>query len=314
MSNLTHVGIDVSKAFLDIASSNSNVIARHANDDAGFKQLVASLPPVDRTQIILESTGIYHVDLLMYLLDKGFRVAVVTPSRVRAFAAAIGILAKTDKLDATVLVKFSLAVDQLNFAVMPSENQQKLHALVTRRRQIKELMAREKNHLEAARDALSRKDIEATLEFLKQREKDINKQIIELLDSDDQWRELSALLQSMPGIGPASAATLIAELPELGKLNRHEIPALVGVAPYNHDSGQSSKTKSIRGGRESVRSALYMAALAGMRANPVLKAFNERLELKNKPFKVRLIACLRKLLTILNTMVKTNTHWDANHA
>jgi transposase len=226
MSNLTHVGIDVSKKALDVATSDSKSIRQFSNDSAGFKQLQASLPAVERTQIILESTGIYHVELLMHLLEQGFRVAVVTPSRIRSFARALGVQAKTDKLDATVLVKFSIAVEDLHFAVLPSENEQKLHALVTRRRQIKEIVIREKNHQEAARDADARRNIKAALDFFDEQEKVINRQITELLNSDDHWRDLSQLLQSVPGIGVTSAATLIAELPELGQLNRHEIPAL----------------------------------------------------------------------------------------
>ena len=309
MSDLIHVGIDVSKQHLDIATSASRAIFRFSNDSAGFHKLLKSLPPASRTQVVLESTGIYHFELLVFLVERDYRVAVVSPARVRAFAHAMNILAKTDKLDATVLVRFSQRVEELKFAAVPSEKQQKIHALITRRRQLVEIQVQEKNHREAVRDQTVQDDIAKTLEFFNQRIDELNRQISELVDSDDQWKPLADLLQSVPGIGPTTAATLIAELPELGQLNRQEIAALVGVAPFNKDSGQTTKKRCIRGGRASVRNALYMATLAAMRFNPLVIAFNKRLAAQNKPFKVRLIACLRKLLTILNAMVKNNTHW-----
>lgn len=314
MSDLFHVGIDVCKQHLDVASSQSRSITRFTNSEEGFRLLLLSLPPAANSQVVMESTGIYHLDLLMFLVEHNYPVAVVSPARVRAFAHAMNILAKTDELDATVLVRFSQRVEELKFSAIPSENQQKMRALVTRRRQVVDLLTQEKNHREATRDSTAQSDIVATLEFLNQRLCELHRQIQELVNSDDQWKPLAQLLQSVPGVGPTTAATLIAELPELGQLNRQEIAALVGVAPFNRDSGQTSKTRTIRGGRAGVRNTLYMATVTAMRCNPAIRTLNGRLAEKGKPFKVRLIACLRKLLTILNTMVRTNTHWRLANA
>lgn len=309
MSDLHHIGIDVSKQHLDVASSTSKSINRFSNNDEGFQQLLQALPPTDLTQIVLESTGVYHFQLLVCLVEHGYAVAVVSPARVRAFAHAMNILAKTDQLDATVLVRFSQRVEELRFSVIPSENHQKLQALVTRRRQVVDLLTQEKNHREATRDKAARKDIEQTITFLTQKVSDLDQQIRNLVDSDDQWKPLTLLIQSVPGVGPTTAATLIAQLPELGELNRQQIAALVGVAPFNRDSGHSSRPRCVRGGRSDVRRTMYMATVSAMRCNPLIQSLNLRLSEKGKPFKVRLIACLRKLLTILNTMVKNNTHW-----
>lgn len=309
MSELIHVGIDVSKQQLDVASSQLRSINRFANTPDGFTLLLKSLPPATHTQVVMESTGVYHFDLLVYLAENNYPVAVVPPGRVRAFAKALNILAKTDKLDATVLVKFSQHIEDLKFTPIPSENQQKLHALVTRRRQIIHLLTQEKNHREATRDKITQSDIAQTITFLEKRLHELELQIRQLVDDDDQWKPLANLLQTVPGVGPTTAATLIAELPELGQLNRQQIAALVGVAPFNRDSGQNSKTRPVRGGRTSVRSVLYMTTITAMRCNPIIQALNERLSDKGKPFKVRLIACLRKLLTILNVMVKNNSDW-----
>ncbi|MFO1044587.1 MAG: IS110 family transposase [Planctomycetaceae bacterium] len=226
----------------------------------------------------------------------------------------MNILAKTDKIDATVLVKFSQRIEGLRFAVIPSENQRKLHALVIRRRQIIHFLTQEKNHREATRDMTAQDDITQTIDFLDKRLHELDQQIRQLVDDDDQWKPLAKLLQSVPGIGPITAATLISELPEIGQLNRQQIASLVGVAPFNRDSGQTSKTRPVRGGRTGVRSVLYMATVTAMRCNPVIQALNQRLSEKGKPFKLRLIACLRKLLTILNVMVKNNTTWNFQNA
>ena len=309
ISRFTHVGVDVSKRNLDVATSQSKSLLRVTNDQTGFHKLLKTLPPPDQAQIVVESTGIYHFDLFVFLAERGYRVAVVSPARVRAFAQAMNILAKTDSIDASVLVRFSQRVEELSFTPAPSENQQKLHALVTRRRQLIDLQVQEKNHLEATRDAAIKADVEILIKHLEDRIKDCDQQIARIIDDDEHWSPLAELLRTVPGVGPVTATTLIAELPELGQLNRQQIAALVGVAPFNRDSGQTSRTRSVRGGRTSVRNALFMAAFAAMKNNPVLKAFNQRLKEQNKPFKVRVIACVRKLLTILNTMVKNNTPW-----
>lgn len=312
---ICHVGIDVAKPHLDVASSQTSPVKRFDNEPGGFETLQAQLPPADQCQIVLESTGAYHVELVDFLVERGYAVAVVLPSRVRDFARGMGWLAKTDAIDARLLVRYSQHAEDLVFCEKTAENQRELHALVTRRRQLVDLLTQEKNHLEATHRPKMRRDIQQVIELLEQRIKTLDDQIAELCEADEQTRQLRQLLTSVPGVGPVTAVTLIAELPELGQINREEIAALVGVAPLNADSGSTSKRRPIRGGRTSVRCALYMAAFNAVRHNPVIRTFAQRLEAQGKPFKVRLTACMRKLLTILNTMVKTNTPWKfANHA
>lgn len=312
---ICHVGIDVAKPHLDVSSSQASAVKRFDNEPRGFEKILAWLPPADQCQIVLESTGAYHVELVDFLVERGYAVAVVLPSRVRDFARGMGWLAKTDAIDARLLARYSQHVEDLVFSEKTSEHQRELHALVTRRRQLVDLLTQEKNHLEAAHRPTMRRDIQQVIEHLEQRIKTLDGQIAQLCEADEQTRQLRQLLTSVPGVGPVTAVTLIAELPELGRINREEIAALVGVAPINADSGSTSKRRPIRGGRTSVRCALYMVAFNAARHNPVIREFAERLAAQGKPFKVRLTACMRKLLTILNTMVKTNTPWKfANHA
>jgi transposase len=312
---ICHVGIDVAKVHLDVASSQISAVKRFDNEPCGFEKLLAQLPAPDRCQIVLESTGAYHVELVDFLVERDYAVAVILPSRVRDFARGMGWLAKTDAIDARLLVRYSQHVEDLVFCEKTTEHQRDLHALVTRRRQLVDLLAQEKNHLEATHRPTMRRDIQQVIELLEGRIKTLDDQIAELCEADEQTRRLRQLLTSVPGVGPVTAVTLIAELPELGQINREEIAALVGVAPINADSGSTSKRRPVRGGRASVRCALYMAAFNAVRHNPIIRTFAQRLEAQGKPFKVRLTACMRKLLTILNTMVKTNTPWKCpNHA
>lgn len=312
---ICHVGIDVAKPHLDVASSQASTVKRFDNEPGGLEQLLVQLPPPDQCQIVLESTGAYHLELVDCLVEHGYAVAVVLPSRVRDFARGMGWLAKTDAIDARLLVRYSQHAEDLVFSEKTPETQRELHALVTRRRQLVDLLAQEKNHLEATRRPTMRRDIQQVIDLFEQRIKTLDDQIAAHCEADEESRRLRQLLTSVPGVGPVTAVTLIAELPELGQINREEIAALVGVAPINADSGSTSKRRPIRGGRTSVRCALYMAAFNAVRHNPVIREFAKRLEAQGKPFKVRLTACMRKLLTILNTMVKTNTHWKVvNHA
>lgn len=310
-----HVGIDVAKPHLDVAFSESSSVKRFDNEPCGFQKLLAQLPPPERCQIVLESTGAYHVELVDFLVERDYAVAIVLPSRVRDFARGMGWLAKTDAIDARLLVRYSQHAEDLVCSENTSENQRELHALVTRRRQLIDLITQEKNPLEAARRPSMRRDIQQVIAQLEQRIKSLDDQIAELCEADDESRRLRQLLASIPGVGPVTAVTLIAELPELGRINREEIAALVGVGPINADSGSTSKRRPVRGGRTSVRCALYMAAFNAARHNPAIREFAQRLKAQGKPFKVCLTACMRKLLTILNTVVKTNTPWKfANHA
>lgn len=310
-----HVGMDVAKPHLDIAFSESSAVKRFDNEPRGFEKLLAQLPPPDQCQIVLESTGAYHAAVVEFLVERGYAVAVVLPSRVRDFARGMGWLAKTDAIDARLLVRYSQHVEDLVFSEQLPENQREMHALVTRRRQLIDLVTQEKNHLEAARRPSMRRDIQQVITQLEQRIKTLDEQLAKLCQADETSRRKHELLTSVPGVGNVTAVTLIAELPELGQINREEIAALVGVAPINDDSSLTSKRRSIRGGRTSVRCALYMAAFNAIRHNPIIRAFAQRLQQQGKPFKVRLTACMRKLLTILNTMVKTNSNWKfAEHA
>lgn len=310
-----HVGIDVAKPHLDVASSASSSVKRFDNKPRGFEKLLAQLPPPDRCQIVLESTGAYHAAVVEFLVEHGYAVAVILPCRVRDFARGLGWLAKTDAIDAQLLVRYSQHAEDLVFSEQLPENQREMHALVTRRRQLIDLVTQEKNHLEAARRSSMRHDIQQVIAQLEQRIKSLDEQIAKLCQADETSRRKHELMTSVPGVGDVTAVTLIAELPELGQINREEIAALVGVAPFNDDTSLTSKHRSIRGGRTSVRCALYMAAFNAIRHNPVIRAFAQRLEHQGKPLKVRLTACMRKLLTILNTMIKTNTPWKfAPHA
>lgn len=303
-----HIGIDVSKERLDVAMSDSSKPLAFDNDHKGFQKLLQQIPAPDRCQIVLEATGTYHFDLFLCLNDRGYHVAVVPPIRVRAFATGAGWIAKTDSIDARVLVRYS-QVAELQITEKPSDFQLKLHALVTRRRQLVDLHVQESNHLEAARDKAVKRDIAETRIMLKKRITAIEKEIDELCDSDPDAQRRIKLLTSVPGIAKRTAAVLLGELPELGDANRQQVGALVGVAPYNRDSGKSSRPRSIRGGRATVRSALYMAALTAARCNPVIRPFYQRLKEAGKPTKVCLTACIRKLLTILNAMLKANSPW-----
>lgn len=310
-----HVGIDVAKPHLDVASSHSNTVTRFDNNQHGFEKLVKQLPPKDHCQIVLESTGVYHTELVDFLLDQEFNVAIVLPSRVRNFAKGMGWHAKTDVIDAKLLVRFSKQAENLIFSEKTPEKRQELHDLVARRRQLVDLLAQEKNHLEAARRPAMKQDVQQVIDLLQKRIKTLDEQIASLCQEDPNTQRLRELLTSVPGVGPVTATTLIAELPELGQINREKIASLVGVAPFNDDSSNTSKRRHTRGGRTSVRSALYMAAFSALRHNSVIRDFAKRLEEQGKPFKVRATAAMRKLLTILNAIVKSNTPWKlANHA
>ncbi len=223
----------------------------------------------------------------------------------------MGILAKTDRLDASVIARFGQHVRPRSIAKTP-QKQAELQQLVIRRRQLVDLRTAETNRLETCSSRDVRKSIQRMVDRLNKDILRIEKSILAFLESDDDWRDKAEILKSTPGIGTTIAVSLLADLPELGRLNRQQISALVGLAPFNHDSGSFRGKRSIWGGRASVRSALYMAALTAKRCNPVIRAFAQRLEAAGKPFKVVITACMRKLLVILNTMLKTNSHWDPN--
>lgn len=306
------VGIDVASQTLEVFSSAEAHTWQVTNDSEGIEGLVNHLGQIKPELVVLEATGGYEFEAACALQASGFAVAVVNPRTARDFARAMGALAKTDALDARMLAAFARVLHQhpeRERFVKPlaDAEQQRLKALVLRRRQIVLMITSERLRIRLAH-AAARPSIERVIEFLKK----------ELDDSDTDisahvqrhHAELARLLSSVPGIGAASVSVLLAELPELGKLDRRRIAALVGVAAINRDSGKMRGQRSIWGGRAGVRCALYMATLAGVRFNPVLKAFYQRLLTAGKPKKVALVACMRKLLTILNAMAKHGSSWE----
>jgi transposase len=306
------VGIDISKAWLDVALYEREETLRSANDDAGIAKLVKRMQELQPGLIVLEPTGGFEMLVVAELTHAGLPVVVVNAKRIRDFARATGRLAKTDKLDAKVLAHFAAAIRPA-VRSLRSEEEEQLTALLTRRRQVLDMLTVEKNRLVTVR-AKMRTSIKAHIEWLSNSLKELDEEIEDFIENTPLWKEKDALLQSVPGVGPVTAATLLGMLPELGILNRQEIAALVGVAPVNKDSGKKRGKRRIYGGRADIRSVLYMAALAAKKFNPVIRAFYERLIKQGKEKKVALTACMRKLLVILNAMMRTNQAWHSKAA
>jgi transposase len=306
------VGIDISKAWLDIAVHEKEETFRASNDEAGMGGLVKRLKKMKASLIVLEPTGGFEMLVVAELTHAGLPVAVVNAKRVRDFARATGQLAKTDKLDAKVLAHFAAAVRPA-VRNLRTEQEEQLTALMTRRRQVIDMLTVEKNRLVTVR-AKMRTDIEAHLQWLSGNLKGLDEEIEEFVKGLPAWKDKDALLQSVPGVGRVTSATLLGMLPELGLLNRQEIAALVGVAPVNKDSGKKRGRRRVYGGRADVRSVLYMAALSAKKFNPVIRKFYERLIQHGKEKKVALTACMRKLLVILNAMLRSNQPWRVQPA
>ena len=315
MSDSVFIGIDVSSQTLEVASSAQAKTWQASNDAHGIESLCSQLTALGPALVVLEATGGYEFEAACALQAAGLPTAVVNPRMARDFARAIGALAKTDALDAHMLAAFARVLHQHpereRFVKPLADAQlQQLQALVLRRRQIVQMLTGERQRLRISH-AAARPSIERVIEFLKQ----------ELGDSDTEvaahvqhhHAQLAQALTSVPGIGAASVAVLLAELPELGKLDRRRVAALVGVAPLNRDSGQMRGQRSIWGGRAQVRRTLYMATLTAVRYNPVLKSYYERLLGAGKRKKVALVACMRKLLTMLNAIAKHGSTWDPHH-
>lgn len=312
MSSTLYVGIDVAKAHLDLALRPAAAPQRFPHDEAGLAALVQYLHPRQPTLVVLEATGGYEADVAAALAVAGFPVAVVNPRQVRDFARATGRLAKTDALDAVVLAQFAEAV-RPPARPLPDAAHQALTALVRRRQQLVEMLTAERNRLPLAPPPI-RADVHAHIHFLEQRLKQTDRDLTQVLRASPIWRTADQLLQSVPGIGPATTAMLLAWLPELGQVSHRALAALVGVAPLNLDSGTRSAPRSIWGGRAAVRGALYMATLVATRWNPVIKAFYGRLRDAGKPPKVALVAAMRKLLTILNAIMRSKQPWTVENA
>ncbi len=300
------VGIDVAKAALDVFLGCAGTAFTVANDEVGIRDLVKQLMPADF--VILEATGGLETPVASALAAAGIAVAIVNPRQVRDFARATGRLAKTDRLDAEVLAHFGEAVRP---AARPlaDEQAQALEALVTRRRQLVEMLTAEKNRRARAPKDLHR-SIDEHIRWLEKRLLVFDDELGELIRNTPLWRERDELLRSVPGVGKVLSSTLLAQLPELGMLNRKQIAALAGLAPFNRDSGSMRGRRCIWGGRAQVRRVLYMATVAGVRSNPAIRTFYLRLRANGKHAKPALIACMRKFLVILNAMLHHKTHWQ----
>ena len=296
------VGIDVCKRWLDVHIRPSAISFRVSNDQSGIDELQTRLVPGAQVgRVILEATGGYEREAAIRLEQQGYAVVVINARQLRHFAKSINQFAKTDRLDARLLAHFGEAL-QPPVRPLASEVQRQLQDLVTRRRQLVETLTVEQNRCQGLRGA-AQEDVEAHIDWLKERIQHLDRQIAQQVEQCEQWREQRRQLTTVPGVGPVVAATLLAELPELGQICRQKIAALAGVAPLNLDSGESVGKRRIFGGRSRVRQVLYMATLVAVRHNPLIRACYEHLQQQGKAKKVALVACMRKLLTILNAMV-----------
>jgi len=301
------IGIDVGKAKLDVGLSTEKRVRVWANDADGRAELSDWVVAQGASLVVVEASGGYEAALVSELVARGQEVALVNPTRVRAFARAEGTLAKTDKIDAGVIARFG-ATMKPQARVRRDEVQVALNEQVTRRRQLVLMLTAEKNRLHTASPVMQAQ-IARHIAWLKAEIEALEAQISQAIKANPVWAETAKRVDSVPGVGFITASTLVADLPELGHLNRQKIAALVGLAPFNRDSGNQRGKRRIFGGRTSVRSVLYMATLSAIRHNPVIKAFYQHLLDKGKLKKVALTACMRKLLVIINTMVKTGQDW-----
>lgn len=310
-STESFVGIDVSKAELDVYVRPDDIHWTVHNDAEGRTRLVTDLSAIAPTLIVLEATGGLERPAAYALVGAGLPAVVVNPKRTRDFARSLGILAKTDRLDARVLARFADSV-RPERRDLPDQDAQDLSAKLSRRRQLIDMLTAERNRLHTALSAIE-DSIRAHIAWMQDEIAALEKELDALIQANVQWRAQVKQLAAVKGVGRITAYTLTADLPELGQLNRKQIAALVGVAPLNRDSGKRRGKRFVQGGRAAVRTALYMAALSASRFNPVIKAFYQRLTDAGKPKKVALTACMRKLVTILNAMVKNGTDWDPNY-
>ena len=308
-----YVGIDVAKDQMDVAVRPTGESWTVNHDDAGIRQLVTRLKALESALVLLESSGGFELPLVAALATEAVPVVVVNPRQVRDFARATGKLAKTDALDAEILAHFAEAVRPPVRPLRDAETQI-LNSLVTRRQQVMIMLVSERNRLGATAAAAVRPRIKAHIGWLEMELSDLDESLRRTLRQSPVWREKDELLRTVPGVGEQVSLTLLAYLPELGTLNRRQIAALVGVAPFNRDSGTLRGKRTVWGGRARVRAALFMGALVATRHNPVIRDFYQRLLTSGKPKKLALPACMRKLLVILNSMLKHSSPWRAERA
>lgn len=307
MEKPNFVGIDVAKDSMEVAVYEDKEHWNYANDEEGLAKLKARMKRVAPKLIVMEATGGYEVTLAGELQDSGFPVAVVNPRHIRDFARSIGILAKTDILDARVIARYAATVHPTP-RVLQDEESKRLSAIMMRRRQTIAMLTAEKNRLHKADLAVMQR-IQGHVDWLKRELDDITRELKQMVEGNPHWKEKNDIIQSVPGVGPNLSITLLSDFPELGSLNRKQTAALGGVAPFNRDSGTLRGKRTIWGGRDVVRTATYMSVFVAIRFNPLLKSFFERLIAVGKPRKVAMVACMRKLLCILNAMLKNRTPW-----
>lgn len=301
----TYVGIDISRSTLDVAVYGDDKLRQYKNNPDGIEKLCSLMNKIKPALIVFEATGGYEMPLYIALDQAGLPAAPVNPRQVRDFARATGKLAKTDALDAMIIARFASALLP-NPRPIPESHE--IKEIVARRNQLVNMIVAEKNRLHNTREKIKER-IQAHIEWLEEELDSTNKELSQAIEANPEWQKKNNLLRSMPGVGPVLATTLLAELPELGNLGRKQITALVGVAPLNRDSGTLRGRRTIWGGRATVRSALYMATLVATRFNPVIRQFYQRLVDAGKCKKVAIVACMRKLLIILNSMIRYNTKW-----
>jgi transposase len=312
MTTACFVGVDVSKDHLDFHARPNGLVARYTNDGAGIAELVTRVTALTPERVVLEATGGFEAPLAAALAGVGLPVVIVNPRQVRDFAKATGQLAKTDAIDAAVLAHFAEAI-RPEVRPLPDADARALAALVERRRQLLEMRTAEKNRLGRATGRVAT-SLRAHIAWLSKQLERVDEELAELIEASPLWRAKDDLLPSAPGVGPVVSRVLVSELPELGALSGKRIASLVGVAPMSHDSGRMSGTRSIAGGRSGVRSGLYMAILSAVRYNEPIRAFYRRLRDAGKAIKVAQVAAMRKLLVILNAMIRDNKPWDPNFA
>ena len=303
------LALDVSKAWLDLATAVDGHVERVTHDPAGIRTVIDRARACEAQRITLEASGGYQTKLVAALLHAGLPVIVVNPRQVREYARATGRLAKTDRLDTRVLVAFTLAV-QPPLRPLKDDQAEVLSALLARREQLVTMRTAEKNRLSLGASGLVRKNLKAHIEWLDRHLRSTDRELKQLIESSPAWQTKQDLLTSAPGIGDTTARALIGHLPELGQLNPKQIAALAGLAPFNRDSGTLRGQRMIWGGRRSVRTALYMATVSAIRTNPPVRNFYQRLKAKGKPSKVAITACMRKLLVMLNAMLRDQQPWQ----
>lgn len=303
------VGLDVAKEHLAVHVLPSEEAFTVGADETGLATLATRLTPLTPTRIVLEATGGYEVPVAAALAAAGLPVVVVNPRQIRDFAKATGTLAKTDALDARIIAQFAAAI-RPPVRPLPDADAQRLGALVTRRRQLLEMLGAESHRRRQARDPQLQRRIAAHVTWLERALREVDAELRDTIQASPVWRAREQLLSSVPGIGPVTAQTVLAELPELGQVGHRQIAALVGVAPFAWESGTLRGKRAIRGGRPTVRRVLYMATLVAVRRNPILAAFYQRLRARGRPAKVALVAAMRKLLTILNAMLRDRREWQ----